>query len=317
MSKLQDDKKSVCLIGLGNVGYGKYLHKNGGKVLDHYSAIRNSQFLEIRRAIDQKIPSELASIGKKSIAELEDNEYNLVVVASNTQNHLEIIEELMRIAHTDVILLEKPGTSSLAEFLKLERMMKDKDSNLFVNYQRNYNPNIMEKLLDNKLGQIQCGVVHYSNGALNNASHALAIVLKLLKDDVLVSRLNESPGDIHADLNFELVNSSGCRIVFLATNEKNYSNFRIEMDYENGVVFYDSASSFIETKFRVPDPNFLGRYCLSEKAIKSETKEHIGFIYVYDFIVNELANVRNAEYLGVDSSLARQIHIILDTIQNG
>lgn len=313
---LSIDEVRVCLIGLGNVGFGRYIDRKSETILDHFSAIKAHNSLNLICAIDKSIPNELLEVGYSSLDEVGNLSTDLLVVATATNSHFEVIDEFLSKCQTRMILLEKPGTKSLAEILKLKSVL-DRYPNLplFVNYQRNYNPIFAEVLNKSELGSLQCGVVHYSNGALNNATHALALVLHKLSGDVTVKRLSRETRKVEEDLDFEVCDSEGVRIVFLSTSEQAYSNFRIELDFEYGLVTYDSSQQEVKTRMRIKDPVFLGRFCLEENGISVQVNENEAFKYVYDFIVEKLQKAKPTRTRGVSLDLAIEIHTLLNPLR--
>ena len=309
---------NVVLVGLGNVGYGRYVKSKQNKLLDHYSAILARKELDLISVVDSSaVPEELTRIGFRHIDELSKSAIDLLVIATGTESHLDIVRQALTKIQTRLIIVEKPGTKSLADAIKLKDILeRTNGTKVYINYQRNYNPVILGSMRNSKLGQFQCGVVHYSNGALNNASHAIALVLDKLGDDTSVQRLSRESRTIGEDLDFEIVNSKGARIIFLSTNERFYSNFRIQLDYEHGVVTYDSSIPNITTRLKIQDPMFAGRYCLEEIGKAIPTNEDKAFGYVYDFLVNKLINEDCSGEVGVSLERAIKIHKIMDRLRN-
>ena len=317
MSSITQSKKySVALIGLGNAGYGRYLSKKEGQVLDHYSAIRNEKSLDLVICVDKQRVSELSEPYAVDVGLLSSLNVDLLVIASTTESHLHLIESFLEHNSARMLLIEKPGTGSLKEILELKSILsKYPETQTWLNYHRNYNMNFFKMLSDRLLGNLQCGTVHYSNGALNNASHALALLSQIIKFSSNVKVIGKSGKAKVADYDFVLQSTEGKNIAFLATNEDVFSNFRIELDFEYGVVFYDSAKGEIQTRMRTEDLDFKNRYNLEPNGRIVQTNEQKSFEFVYNFLVAKLEEKQVDHALGIDLNSAIEIHKIFESIK--
>lgn len=310
-------KFEVCLIGLGNVGFGKYVINKSRSTLDHYSAINSQESLELTCVIDKVFSQDSFGEKVRILNKVENVETDLVVVATGTESHLDITQQVLSKMKFRIMLLEKPGTKSLAECLQLKSITENfSDRKIYVNFQRNYNPTIYQVLNNPKLGRLQCGIVHYSNGALNNASHALALLLNIVGPNPRARRLGQDLKSIEEDIDFELFNSEGLRIIFLSTLERNYSNFRIELDFEFGLVTYDSSKPTLNTRMRTQDPCFINKYCLEEIGNFTDINEIKAFENVYDFLVRKLYEPDFNADEGVSLDLATKIHQVFEQLRN-
>lgn len=304
-------KKKVCIIGLGNVGAGKYINNGNLKSLDHVSAISKNVEFEMICGVDLKNEVKYDFPVYKKISDINGEKFDLVVIATPTLTHLQIINEIVENIEAQFILIEKPATGSIFEIKKLANLINDE--RIFVNYHRNYNPVLLDVLHDLSLGNIQKGVVHFSNGVLNNASHGLALMLPMIGELRDYGRIPTKLININNDnFDFFIEGSNESKIYFLNTHESNYSNFRISIDFQKGVVEYDSSIGQITIRNVVEDVNFLKRKCISNISKQVNIDEEFGFDYVYNYISKKMNNVRVSQKLGVSLDEAYKIHEVLD-----
>ena len=308
---------SVALIGLGNVGFGQYLSKRENQILDHYSAIKSQQNLNLVVCCDIRKPSGVQEPFVSDVNEISSLNVDLLVISAPTETHLSVLETFLKKNSAKIILVEKPCTNSIQEINRLiELLVGFADTEVLVNYHRNYNHVFIDTFGDESLGKLQCGIVHYSNGALNNASHALGLILPHIGNVTTVKVLSRSQDKKFQDFDFVLENFEGSKVVFLATNENFYSNFRLELDFEHGVVSYDSAIGEILTRRSIADPVFIDRRNLEPVGHTVTTNESMSFQYVYNFLVAKLEHVNVNPEIGVDMNFAKKIQEIFDEIKN-
>lgn len=310
-------KFQVALVGLGNVGYGNYLSKKSEQILDHFSAIEKQSDLELVICVDQVKPNSISVPFINNINDMSSVDLDLLVVATPTDTHLEVIKQFMYKNNTKMLLVEKPCSISINQIRELVDLFAERsETQVFINYHRNYNRKFRDSYSNERLGSLQSGVVHYSNGAVNNASHALALILPILESISGVYVIGGSLLKSHLDFDFSIENVFGSRVVFLATNENLYSNFRIELDFENGVVSYDSSKGEIRTRVSVSDPDFNNRRSLEPIGQTVGTNEQSGFEHVYNFLVSKLRKEVTRPGLGVDLKAAMKIHEVFEELKN-
>ena len=106
----------TCLVGLGNVGQGRYL-KSGSKNSHIHSILENKSF-ELVAAVDPNLGQEIdLNLSRKvfsAIKELAGADIDLVVIASPTHTHLEICRNVEEYLKPKVVLIEKPTGLTLS-----------------------------------------------------------------------------------------------------------------------------------------------------------------------------------------------------------
>lgn len=181
-----DGSIHALLIGVGNIG-AKYDWESSD-IRTYAKAFSN----DIDISFDVYDPfakncSEVAErYGAGVISEFTKSnlqKYDLVVIASPTETHFAYLKELIEF-QTKLIICEKPVSDKINEIETLERLAKDFNGIILVNYFRNFQPKFIElKNYIQKLLPIQkCRTIsiEYQRGFHNNASHALYLIEFLL-----------------------------------------------------------------------------------------------------------------------------------------
>lgn len=192
-----NEVSTVSLVGLGNMGIG--YDSFGGKLLgtakSHLGALLAMPNLEIVYGVDIKMDSaflnshtlsyELLLYDKFSSSELN---YDLLVLATPTSTHLNIVDSLIRKHYFRSIILEKPCGSNLAECKKILDLLEAKSISWQVNYFRSALPNTqqaLQKIHDMKICPSKAIITGYGD-LLNIFSHFLHLMMLFVDLDCLV-----------------------------------------------------------------------------------------------------------------------------------
>ncbi len=173
------NKISTIIIGLGNVGLKYDLNKKKNIIESHYRSFLKNRRFKLKGLIDnnklrlnffKKIIKNTPLFNSFSEIKKKVKSIDLVVIATPTFSHCDTIIQTLRYYHPKIIFCEKPFCSNLNQVKKILRLCKKKKINLFVNYLRRTDPNILnlKKFLNNKKNTMK---VFYSKDILINASH--------------------------------------------------------------------------------------------------------------------------------------------------
>lgn len=308
----------TCLIGFGNVGQGLYL-KTGTKN-SHLRSIQAHESFNLVAVVDPDINSKGGNIPGvnyfKTIKEVQELHVDFVVIASPTSTHLETCLQLVNHLKPSAILIEKPVGLTLAECKEIMKCLK-KIPTVVVNYQRNFDKKIVQQLTETVGSGNSKGVVYYSNGAINNASHGLALLISVLGSPTKVARSSYAMKDKVSDINLDFVVEFGTtRIVFIATEEKDYSMFRVELFGPEGSWLYDAGLERSETRVRIEDPIYVGRFSLSEHSSFTSIPDTESFTNVYNYLEKRIRGDSDVEpnlRAGID--LAYEVHQVIEKAQ--
>lgn len=308
----------TCLIGFGNVGQGLYLRAENKN--SHLRAIKFNRNFELVAIVDPAINEQLPGLPKvrcsKSIEEIQDVNADLVIIAAPTNTHLDICRESVIFLNPKAMLIEKPVGLILEECNAIKKCLQHIPT-ILVNYQRNYDRIILQQLTDVIGSGYSKGVVYYSNGAINNASHGLALLISVFGRPINVFNLSSSkkerPSGIDVDF---VVEFKETKITFIATEEKHYSIFRIELFGPKGAWLYDAGLERSETRTRVDDPIYVGRFSLKKNSTITSIPDTESFNHVYDYLEKRIRGDSNLEsHLGASLELAYEVHEVIEKAQ--
>lgn len=182
--------KNILIIGFGNVAYRidsdkrliKYSHFNALRSLDLLKNVEAVLDPNIKRI---KLPSELSHISKfSSFADLykKHKSFDLVLVLVPTYLTLKIINKLLDKIKMKYLLLEKPVTTNLNSFLSLKKDLNKQKIIWMVNYQRNFDSNILliKKFISKNKPYFF--FLETSNAIIQSGTHFIELVLNLFKN---------------------------------------------------------------------------------------------------------------------------------------
>ena len=214
---LKFKKKKACIIGLGKIGIG-YDRISSSSIKTHYKSIKNSKYFELSGIVDKKKINDkrISSVPiYKNVKDLSKNlNPYLVIISVPTKDHFSIFKEVMKYLKPKIILCEKPFTSNIDEAKKLVLICKKKKIKLYVNYIRNYLPNIykIKKALVNK--KSTC-FLNISGNFKNNFCHYFYFLQYLFN-------LSANPQKNEVNKLFE-----NCTLVLKRNNIKQIDNLKI------------------------------------------------------------------------------------------
>ena len=173
---------SALIIGCGNIG-GLY-DLNNDLVQSHSKAMYNSTWIKKVDVFD--VNFDLAKkISRKydfgiinSLPEVIN--YDLVCISTPTSTHLNYLKLAIK-SKIPLVICEKPISNNVKELESLFKLYSYGESRIMVNYFRRFQ--IGYKKLKNEYNFIFCEIntieINYYKGILNNASHALDLVIFL------------------------------------------------------------------------------------------------------------------------------------------
>jgi predicted dehydrogenase len=248
---------TVAIVGLGNIGmlYDRCLPATT-HALTHARAFRQHPDFRLVVAVDPdpalrrdfeltfQVPA-YASIGDVPV----DIKVDVVVVASPTETHADIIDSFLIRSPLRAILCEKP----LAYGIDIARAMEERCQSagvpLFVNFIRRADPGVLEIKSRIESGQIAMpfkAVAWYSKGLLHNGVHfadLLSFWFGPISDLKLVApgrRVGDQ--DAEPDLRLEFAQGSA---LFCSAREEDYSHYTVEVVAANGRLRYDQGGKIL------------------------------------------------------------------------
>jgi len=237
---------SAVILGLGKIGMGYDRNlPSASHVLTHARALHLQPGFKLVGAFDPR-PSKRSWFQRhyrqatcSSAAKiLQEKTPDLVVVASPTGTHRQLIETTIRQVPCRAILCEKPLTMSCADSEAMVRACRRKKIQLYVNFIRRADPAVLEVKRRIEAGRLQGpfkAVVWYGKGLLHTGSHFLDLLsfwLGPVRAGTLIAkgRKRANP-DGEPDCCFAFKKGSA---VFLAAGDGRLSQGTVEIICRNG-----------------------------------------------------------------------------------
>ena len=306
----------VGVIGLGKVGfeYDDNLHESSKSISNAIFQSEKANLVFGIEPIQEKrsrfelkfqVPT-FDKIYNENIASIE-----LLVIATPTSTHREILREV--IGKVPYILCEKPVTASLSQILEVAHQAQTKNCRIIVNYTRNYNMAIMEtfsKFIDKEI-ELLTGRVLYAKGVLNNASHAIALLISLFGNVEEVTPLGNYFVDDFGQINsnFEL-RFMKARVIFQAVLDASLDIFEVDLFGKHARLEYQSQNSRIVL---TPIISTHHEYSLLDQTSQSviQTNENFAQLFVIDRVLQGIEG--NSQILP-DLDLAVHVQRIVEQI---
>ena len=255
----QLETKSVLIVGLGGIsfGYNKRLNETEN-VLTHshaFSIHPNFQIiagvdLDENKRIDFGNTFQCKTYSKIENALLELNP-EIIVVATPTESHCEIIKKIIKIRKPSVIICEKPLAYSLKEADEIVQNCKINNVRLYVNYMRNSSKISIElfKKISNKDILPPFKIIQwYSKGIINSASHFVTLFNFLFGLPINIESLRKNSLENYSkDQNFDFkILYKDVEVYFLSVNHEYYFHNSFELIAQNGRLIYERGGEFVK-----------------------------------------------------------------------
>ena len=246
---------------------------------------------------------------------------DLVIIATPTTTHLEIIKKTINLLRPKLILIEKPLSYKFEEAQEIINLCIKEDIELCVNYIRRCDPGVIEikKLFENRSIDIPLkGICWYSKGLYNNASHFINLLSYWLGDMKSIKIINEGRliNDIDPEPDF-LIDFEKGSIIFRSAWEEFFSYYAVELIFRTGQLRYDKGGGEIYFyKLLDKERNIKSNILSSEKyEIKSGMD-----IYQYNVLeeIKKIFKGENATICKGEESLRTQeiIYLISKKLKN-
>ena len=250
--------KATCLlIGLGQIGLGYDINLDRQKyTLSLANAISKNPCFDMIAAID---PSPIArqtfqahyhkpaypgidSI-PKSITKVD-----LIIIATPTKTHYSCIRKVLDRFNVEMLLCEKPFTSSYIQAKLITDLCADRSVKGFVNYSRRADP-VTQKLkiqINNGLIKLPLqAVCIYSKGLLHSCSHFFDLFSYWLgKHTAISSVIRQENNSQGLDMHQVIVQYHESCVQFIPLSFHSYEHFSIDLYASNGRLRYDYGGQY-------------------------------------------------------------------------
>ena len=266
---------SAVLVGLGQIGMGYDHHlPEDTHVLSHVRALRRHPMFRLLAAVDlnpdlrQKFSVDTDLPAYNRVADLPAQvRADVVVVASPTATHPDVLDDVLTRMRPRAILCEKPLASVLAESEAMVEACRQAGVPLFVNFIRRADPAVREvqaRIEDGRIAGPLKAVVWYSKGMLHNGSHFVDLMtcwLGPIRDGRIIAP-GQRVGDNDADADFLLEHERGAAL-FCAVREECFSHYTVEIVAASGRLRYERGGEIlwqgVEADAQIPGYRRLAR----------------------------------------------------------
>lgn len=241
----------VLIVGCGNIAGGFDVSRAAGlPPLTHAGAFAKHGGFKLTACVDPN-KEQRAEFAKRwnvshSVSEIAElcvgpGTYDVVSICSPTNMHREHIVQALEL-NPRVIFCEKPLTGEGDTASDIVDACQQQGVTLAVNYSRRWDPIVNELIHDVNAGvwgNVRSVVAHYNKGIVNNGSHMLELILRLLGpvEIVEIACANNDFWPSDATVAVLLTAVDGNVPIYLnPANARDYSFFELELVCEKGVV---------------------------------------------------------------------------------
>ena len=316
----------VIVVGLGNIGmmYDYEILDKQDKIYTHAKATCYHPDFILSGGVDyDENLRNLFQIKYKKKAYSELNEAitiikpDLVIIASPTNTHIQIIEKCLKYKFIKHILCEKPLAINHKKCFLIQKKCIKNNVKLFVNYIRRSDKGVIEiksRIDRKKIMEPIKGFCWYSKGLYNNASHFFNLFeywLGSFKSGKLIN-LNHKWFENDPDLDFIAYFEKGS-IIFQSGWEEHFSHSYIELLSRSGRLIYENGGKKILWQNIQIDNEFPKYKLLNEE---SEIIPNSRNIYQFE-VMNMISNaMKGKDYFLCDGYEAFKTVESLNKIEN-
>lgn len=182
------------VIGCGKIGATFEIDSGLPKPASHAAALVANPHTELVALVDPDA-AQLKQAGKYYNATtfsdpkecLKALRPDIVVIATPPQTHESLLSLALE-AEARAIICEKPVSDILESAKRMIARARSSSSIVILNHQRRFFPlfqDVRRRILAGELGEIQQASIYYTNGLLNNGTHAIDALQFLLDDTAL------------------------------------------------------------------------------------------------------------------------------------
>jgi predicted dehydrogenase len=245
-------KFTAAVVGLGRIGQGYDYNESGsGVILTHALAYHRHRGFDLVAGVDsdgnerRRFEKKFEKPAYKTASEMfRKVEPQVISICTPTVNHFDVFCAVMK-RKPAAVFCEKPLAANLGQGKKMLRTLRAGTTLCAVNYMRRFEPGILElkRHIDGgRIGKIYKGIVWYSKGLVNNASHFIDLLIFLLGPVTGISVLRrgrEYPaGDLEPDIHLKFKDAD---VYFVAGREEEFTLSKLELIGTKGVVEYRDA----------------------------------------------------------------------------
>ena len=267
---------NVLIIGLGKIGMEYDIKYDENHILSHSRAFDSHEDFKIVAGVDvdlEKCSLFNLKYNVKTYSSLhlamDEVDASIFVISTSTESHHKVINQIFDITSPLVILCEKPICYGLEDAKNIIARCKENNSTLYVNYMRSADigvRGILDRLQDSRILMPIRGVVWYSKGLFNSASHFINMLGIMFRSvaKIIVTDKGRMWNENDPEPDFKLI-FNNVEIDFIAVKEENYFHNTMEWIAANGRLRYERGGAIISWENISDEGLFSGYTVLDEK----------------------------------------------------
>lgn len=176
----------VGLIGLGGIGMAYDLGASADRIRSHAKALTQHPNFELKFSVDpdEKARAQFTDLFHSQVFSSIEvasrySRPDLIVIATPTETHRDVIKDVINCIRPKVILLEKPLATNIGDAEFIVELTRKKGIKLFVNFIRRSDPGairVKRELIDPLGDSGFNGYAYYSKGLLHNGCHLIDLL---------------------------------------------------------------------------------------------------------------------------------------------
>ncbi|MDC0038095.1 Gfo/Idh/MocA family oxidoreductase [Gammaproteobacteria bacterium] len=286
------NKRSVAIVGLGNIGQGYDYREDilsSKVILSHATAVTHHPGFKLIAGVDISgeqrrrfykkfcVPS-YETVTAMLAVEVPD----ILVVAVPSQQHYEVFTTVVK-SGVRAIVCEKPLVNNISEAMALRKVVAESPLPIVVNFTRRFNPAInklREIICEGSLGKVYKSVAWYTKGLRENGTHFVDLIIYLFGSPCDVRIIRNGRLWMNHDPEPDILLSFGdIDVYLLAGKEEAFSMGRLEVIGTRGSIYYGDGE-FVEVITVQEGPVYDGHSTLSRAhEIKNDNSRDIYYLY--------------------------------------
>ncbi len=329
-------KYNVVIIGAGSIGAMKPDELDAPNMefpLTHAAAvIKLNTYFNLETIIDSNFETAIkasqkwhcgAAGGIEFLPNGVTNNTDVIVIATNTENHLEAFKHVARVfKNLKIIILEKPAGMYSFECAEIRDIAEKNNIKIVVNYTRRFEPYhklIADNIISGKYGKIYSARFHYTRGLKRDGCHAIDLANWFFGHCRSIEKHSGFAIDDYnsIDLTVPLIAEyDWCPMVtFNPCDGRKYSIFELELLTERGKISIHESGQKIMRIVPMTDGVY-GNYKSLKyglNIIETETKLKECLMNLYKEVYNYLTI---GEEVSCDINDAMKVHKVIEHITN-
>ena len=265
----------AVIIGAGRIASG-YDHPQSPHVLTHAHALLEHPSFSLKGITDIDSVRGEKEARKWEIPFFNNTEVmlsevkpDLVIIATPDNTHTDLLQRVAT-EKPNVIICEKPVVSTRKEGELLRRYFAKHPIPVIINFSRRFDPVVCRErdaLVRGEYGRVISAGVIYSNGVLNNGSHAMDLARFFFGEIITAKAFCAVPdyGQKNPSIAGFATFERCPQFSFRAGDERVYSVFEFEVFTERKYLKFVNFGVELKTQDVIPDPVFAGFRGLAEQ----------------------------------------------------